>query len=323
MSTSLAKTTALSPLIERALLGSAAAIGLFFLIRAGLTILEPSRAYKPQLNTAQTSAAGAAATNQSANRAEIETSFDPFHRLIDERLGLPAQKVIGEDAPETDLNLTLKGRRASGNGQGSATIKLPDGQETPVQQGDVIIKGVTLEAVYPTHIIISRKGTQERVTFERPAGLILGSDDAPAETNVPSQRLPSKTTAPEPSSEAPAQFNPRDAGKFSKRRAPAAQRKNSRAFTAAPRDLLASLRPAPVRKDGRFVGYRINSTAGASQLNEFGFKNSDVITQIDGRVVPENATELSALFKRLNKDSSSSTFTVQRDGQLLTLSINN
>jgi len=321
MSTNLAKTTALSPLAEKALLAAAAAIGLFFLIRGGLTLMEPSRAYKPNLNTAPSITSS---TDRGGNRAAIDPSFDPFHRLIDESIGIQTRTVIGEDAPETDLNITLKGRRASGDGSGSAILRLPDGQEKTVAQGGEIIKNVTLDAIYPTHIIISRKGTQERLTFERAAGLIISAPQETTPKSSPSKpQAAARNSEPNvsPTTSRPAVLNPADLRQqFPARRA---QKGNTKAFTIGDRDLLSSLRPTPVREDGRFIGYRIRSTAGAERLSDFGFQTSDIITQIDGQNVPENISELSTLFKRLSKDASGSTFTVQRDGQPLTLSINN
>jgi len=114
MNVNLAKMTRPNLLIERIILLLAMAIGGFLLLRAAVTLIEPSRAYKaPQTRPALTGQAQTAATIQNT-KLRLNSKFDPFHRLIDEELGISPTVVIGEDAPETDLNITLKGRRASG-----------------------------------------------------------------------------------------------------------------------------------------------------------------------------------------------------------------
>ena len=73
----------------------------------------------------------------------------------------PAAAVV-EDAPETQLDLTLHGVRRGGDAQsGAAIIEAPgEGQRTLPVNAE-IAPGVTLEAIYPDRVIINRRGARE------------------------------------------------------------------------------------------------------------------------------------------------------------------
>lgn len=314
MSTRLAKTAAFTPQLERGFFILAACLGVFFLIRAIFTLIEPSRAYNapPALSQPAITVTGQISSTQ----LFIDPDFDPFHRLFDLRPAGPRSALIGEGAPETDLDIILKGRRAFENGNGSAILRLPDGQESNFKRGDTIFKDVVLEAIYPTHIIISRKGKQERVTFERASGVIT--------------ETPSNSRADDPLEAAPANDVEADTPKSLSQARKALQtrtgntrKRNTRAFTTQEATgVLSAVRPSPVRKDGRFIGYRLRGAASSDELSKFGLKSTDVITQIDGQNLPNKAADLPAIFNRLSKDTSGTTFTVERDGQVLVLSAN-
>ncbi len=312
MSASVIKPAAISRFLERAVLILAVALGLFFLIRAVLTFIEPSRVYKSVLATPP---ASSAATNLSDRRIIIDPSFDPFHRGLN--VGpLPAQvNIIGEDAPETDLDIILKGRSASENGGGSAILRLPDGQEASFKQGETIFKNVTLDAIYPSHIIISRRGKQERVTFEQRSGLI--TQDTPKTS--PNNRREIEPVQ-SPISAAPTSLA--DAKEKFRNYQPGPKKPNTKAFYTGQntQDILSAARPSPVRKDGRFIGYRLRGSGEV--LSQFGLESKDVITQINGQNLPQQISNLPSLFEQISQDPSNSTFTVERDGQILVLSAN-
>jgi len=154
------------------LLAIAIALGLFFILRAILTYIEPSRAYKIADVASNRVSAPSAAGNVAA-RTAFDPNFDAFHRGGQDVVVTTTAPVIGEDAPETDLNIKLTGLTVLGGGNGSAIIRLPDGKQSSFSKGDTILRNVTLDAVYPVHIIISRAGTQERVTFERASGALF------------------------------------------------------------------------------------------------------------------------------------------------------
>lgn len=93
----------------------------------------------------------------------FDFSFDPFHRA--QTADVQNTAGLGEDAPETSLNLTLVGRRAGENG--TAILVTPDRKQAVYSLGDEIINGVTLKAVNPDFIVLSQDGRLERLTFDK------------------------------------------------------------------------------------------------------------------------------------------------------------
>jgi len=126
-------------------------------------------------------------SSQNTTLGSIDIGFDPFHReaAITPETAQPAVPVnIGEDAPETTLDLTLMGRRAGVDG--SAILRTPDGQQKNYKIGDEILQNVTLEAVNVEYIVISQNGSLERLTFIRDEnGLRQKPDTSPAPNQKP------------------------------------------------------------------------------------------------------------------------------------------
>ncbi|MEX0300377.1 MAG: type II secretion system protein N [Kordiimonas sp.] len=91
------------------------------------------------------------------------TSFDPFFRQISATPIAPG----GEIAPESNLQIELFGLRAMGNGQGTAIVKMQDGDQKLVHVGDDVANGVKLSGVYADRLEINRSGIRETV-FLRP-----------------------------------------------------------------------------------------------------------------------------------------------------------
>ena len=88
-----------------------------------------------------------------------------------------------EVVADTDLNLTLMGTWAEGDGEGSAAIKTPDNKQDRFSVGDEIINNVVLDEVYADHIVINRNGAREALRFETKAS-------APRQRRAPTPRQP-------------------------------------------------------------------------------------------------------------------------------------
>ena len=309
-------------LLRFALLFLAIAIGIYFLMRALLTLVEPSRAFHIADNIPGRSLnSGASAQANARSSVSIDPSFDAFHRARKVVAVVEAAPIIGEDAPETDLNLTLTGRRASGDGNGSATLKLPDGSEDTFRQGETILRNVSLKAVYPTHIIISRGGVHERVTFERAPGILLQSEP------VKNQQENSPTAPANPPIEKTAPL------------APASKRlsQNVRKLTPGqnvtqetrqtlqkitPEEFFRAIRPSPVRQGQRVLGYRITSRNPSINLKELGFERGDLVTHIGGNDLRQGTPNFRNFLEQANQNPSLANLTVNRNGETLTLSLN-
>ena len=145
--------------LQKALTVVLALLLVFLLTKAVMVYLAPDSVWVTPVTS--TAAIGARANE---TRREFSLSFDPFHR----RAAVQAPSGdIGEDAPETTLNLTLVGRRAGENG--TAILVTPDRKQAVYRLGDEIINGVTLKAVNPDFIVLSLDGQLERLTFNKEA----------------------------------------------------------------------------------------------------------------------------------------------------------
>ncbi len=90
---------------------------------------------------------------------------DPFH------CAAPiAAVVMGQSAPETNLDLKLFGLRSgeAGSDRGSAIIETPDNIQRVYYVEDEVTDGVVLKGVTRDYIVLSQAGRLERLTFERP-----------------------------------------------------------------------------------------------------------------------------------------------------------
>ena len=293
------KAAGLQDNLVRVAFGVVVLIGLFWLIRASLTLIEPTRAYK-SADSSPISARTSAASPLEA--VKFDTAFDPFHRGDKGEIAEPVATLIGQDAPETDLNLELKGRRASGDGTGSATLKLPDGKEKAFVQGEVILRNVTLEAVYDSHIIISRNGVHERVTFKRNGGTLLQSGEDDTEAAV----VNVKTVVDAPRRETVVVKDEVKA-KFS---------------DLTTEEVMRKLRFSPVREGNKVKGYRLQVRDRSFDLSEVGYQSGDLVTHISGQDLREGAPEFELIFDQIEKNPSAAVLTVDRNGEVLSLSLN-
>ena len=277
------------------LLVLAIALGLFFLLRAILTFIEPTRAYK-LVETVPAKASAATTRTQ----ATFDPEFDGFHRESQNGAVEITAPVIGEDAPETDLNVTLTGLTVLGDGNGSAILRLPDGTESAFSRDDVILRNVKLEAVYPMHIIISRNGAHERVTFERASGTLFGKEREEVETPQPRISQAQVETV--------------------------SQNLNARAQQAlegfTPETFFKSIRPTPVRENGQIIGYRLASRNRALDLGELGYESGDVVTHIGGNDLRQGTPNFTDIQQQITRNPQAASLTLNRKGQVLTIRLN-
>ncbi len=149
----------------------------YFLIRAVIGFTNPESNWQPV-----SAANGAVPSQNSARAANLDLSFDPFHRTQSIVVELPQD--LGSDAPETSLDLTLVGR-ITGE-PATATLEIPDGSQKSYQIGEEILNGVTLESVHPDYVVISQNGKLERLTFGEAMSTGL-------QANIDAQKIDAKT----------------------------------------------------------------------------------------------------------------------------------
>ena len=236
---------------------------------------------------------------QQAIVPRLDVNFDAFHRAPE--VEEVVDTTIGEDAPETTLNLVLVGRRSGP--AGSAYIRTPDRRQDNYYVDDEIISGVTLEAVYPGHVIIRRATGLERLSMRDRAP--FGAEPAEATSQPPIQRTSAPST-PRPASDPLAKIRNQYTSEN-----PLAK--------VAPGDILqqASLTTAVV--DGERVGMRVGSRDGAD-LTHFGLESGDIVTTINGIDLAEGRIDIADLYTDL-QEASAVTLVVLRDGAPVTVRI--
>ena len=203
-------------------------------------------------------------------------------------------KKTAVDAPETRLKLTLRGVFASDDSSSAsgarAIIGDPKGKEDSYAPGDPLPGGATLSEIYPDRIILERNGRFETLRLPKKT------------MNTGSVRLNSRSTARSTSSG--------NAAAFSKYRSEI--KKN-------PASLMNYVRATPERKDGKFIGFRLQAGKEPGAMKELGLKPGDVVTSINGVQIDSPAKGMKAMQALGEGDSVN--VTLLRGGQETSMSL--
>jgi general secretion pathway protein C len=181
------------------------------------------------------------------------------------------------DAPETSLNLMLRGLRASGSDGGVAMIVLPEGDMGVFHTGDEILDNVFLSEIYADRVTLNKNGRIEALMMDRTGSLSVVT--RPGEPRVKGDPLPANAMGSSP-----------EAASFS-------------------RDMLLELSFEPVEGDGTLKGYVVGTYGNEAALEASGFEKDDLITKVDGVGVAEIG--LSGLMDQMTSFDSM-TLTVER-----------
>ena len=197
-----------------------------------------------------------------------------------------ATPIIDEeaiDAPETSLNLTLKGLRALGNGEGVAFILLPDNQQVRVGVGDALLDNVTVERVYPDRVTLRTNGQLESLHYREQGEARSGISRIVSSPQQTAENSPNKT---------PGQVSARE--------------------------LLANISLSSVRENGRRTGYRLTPIGEGRVMQSAGFLSGDIIRAVNAQPILElSGEDLQDLFLT----ASYVDLRIERDDQFLNVSI--
>lgn len=193
------------------------------------------------------------------------------------------------DAPETNLPLKLKGTLASGNSDYAIAI-IEDGREEKMYRiDDVIRRGVTLHAVQPHQVILSRSGQLEALKLPIP--------DESA-TSRPAVRRPARPVG-------------------------ATQRASlQQTITNNAPALQEIISPRPYFVGGQQRGFRLYPSKDRQKFAALGLRPGDIVTEINGMPLT-NAQQAAQVFSQL-ANTQSVTVMLERNGQQqsLTLDVN-
>jgi len=207
--------------------------------------VEPGGAVSPNIPV-RASVQGPAAA---VSTVSVDTS-----RLIHENPFGSGTTIIADmpDAPETSLNLRLRGVRASSEEAGGiAWITTPNNETAAYKPGEVILDGVTLHRIYADRVTLRKAGQTEALLMEGGAGLLSVLTEPGDE--AASGSLSSNTTTAK--------------------------------FVRA--DLVASITIDPVHRGSDFVGYRIGTRGDEAPLIQAGLRAGDVVVGVDGTAITD------------------------------------
>ncbi len=225
-----------------------------------------------------------AAATLAAGRGPAGTAGGLFDAL--EEADTPARTT----APETQLDMTLRGIINAAAGAGSAVIETPGRGQRSLAAGAEVAPGVRLESIHLDHVIINRRGTRESLFLTEAAA--RRAREAPAQAAQPS---------PVPDA-APAQSGQPDAA----------------LAQALDRDAwVDGLRLEAALEDGRLTGMRVRETSSPEVLRASGLMPGDIITRLNGE--PLTSAQAAARAMRGLEGAGAVVLTVRRGSGEITL----
>jgi general secretion pathway protein C len=185
-----------------------------------------------------------------------------------------------EAAPSDGGGLTLFGVRADGAGGGSAIIGLSDGRQVSTGAGEEVEPGLTLNAVAPDHVMLSRGGAPFRLDF--PDMVSGAAPVAPVAAAQPA------VTAPEPAS--------------------------AEGVVVDPQRLIAQAGLRPRVQGLGINGLTVSASGDGGELRNAGLRSGDVILSVNGAAL--NSPQALAALRGQLADAPSAQIQVERDGQV-------
>lgn len=206
--------------------------------------------------------------------------------------GVPSAGATGAvNAPETSLNLTLKGIFASANTRSSrALIAEPSGKEKPYAVGDDVPGGAVLHSIEEDRVILERSGRYETLNLERNKGAGGGT------VNVNAIQAPQAATG---------------------QATTLAALRNE--VLQDPSQAVQYMRLQPVYADGKLQGYRIYPGPNRDLFQKVGLRAGELVTSVNG-VQLDDAAKAMQLLTDL-KEVQELTLTLERAGQTRTLNL--
>lgn len=211
----------------------------------------------------------------------------------------PVVKQASKDAPETTLNLVLRGIFSTQPmSLASAIISSGKrGEELTYGIGDSVPGNATIEEIYQTHVVLMRNGRLETLKLpEKSIGEI--TDNTQTGKASSGEKSLNMNQAPD-----------RILGDI---------RRN---IMKNPTSFGEYAIPVPVSKNGKLQGYRLRpQKKGRELFKQFGLERNDIVTQINGVALTDPVQGIAALRKLSSAQSIN--LTVLRNGAETPLQFN-
>ena len=195
-------------------------------------------------------------------------------------------------APETRLNLTLKGvLAAKPMNLGSAIIAQGrTGKEKTYGVDDKLPGGVKIKEIHPEYVVLERNGQLETLKLQKISGVTGFNSRAKNSSNLSSNRSPAAALS---NIRKDILKNPASFGDYAL--------------------------PVVVKENGKQIGYRLQPQQKGEKLAELGIQPSDVIVEINGVKLDKPQNGISALRKL--STAKNLTIIVKRNGAEIPLNI--
>ena len=254
----------------------------WLLVRIGLGVFQPKSLYAPEPVVAP-----AAAAVSGTRLAAYDFSSDPFsfgEITID-----PLDLIIEEDAPETTLDLKLKGIIS----EGTATFQMSDGKDKAVKIGEDVMNGVTLTGTSKDFVTMDVNGESQKLTRES----VKSSESAEA-------KVITTRTAPQPAS--------------------TSKKNTNQPSRASLETLLTKVQLTPdlelqPDRSTRVRGLKITARPGAN-LAQLKLKSGDVLTRVGPVALNTRAPKIKEL-RQLLTSGAAQDFEIIRNGSPVTIRI--
>lgn len=179
------------------------------------------------------------------------------------------------DAPETRLNLTLRGVLATGSPVARAIISAGGSEERSYRVGDSLPGGATLDQVLADRIILQRAGRFEALYLPKDKEPVtISSVVQPSSNRAQTSSNRGQTSSNQGGSVRRPAVSASDTG---------AQLQEMRArIMEDPTQAFSLARVQPVMEGGKLKGYRLSPSKEKELFRQLGLRPGDVVTSVNG-----------------------------------------
>ena len=199
---------------------------------------------------------------------------DSFRKLTSANIFGVSEKAVVQQpskAPETKLNLTLKGVLAATPMEMASAIiaQGKSGQEEIYSIGDRMPGNVLIREIHPEYVVLERNGRLETLKLQKISGVAGLETKSSSPASGPGAATSHATTLKQIRSDIIK--NPTSFGDYAL--------------------------PVVVKENGKQIGYRLQAQKKGELLAKLGIQSTDVITQINGVKLDQPQNGISALRK--------------------------
>lgn len=210
----------------------------------------------------------------------------------------PVEKEKPIDAPETRLNLTLRGLLALDSQQGArAIIAQGSGDEQSYRVGESVPGGAILHEIHVDRVILERGGRFETLT-------------------LPTEKMSMANTSAQGA-------RPALGGRGGMVATPTADPRQLQILRETilknPQEAMQLINAQPVMVGGQMKGYRVNPGRDRKLFSSVGLRPGDIITNVNG-ISLNDMSQMGALFQQLSS-ASRLDVTLERRGKQSQLSL--